>query len=384
MMNNKRVLVTYAWVRSSVAMARNLARRGLDVYIGDKQDVFMGKASRYPKGWIKYPNYATDPEAFVDCLCKFIREKEIGTYLPSHEEILVVAKYRDRFPASVKIPIDTYENLLLLFNKKSTYELAERAGVPYPKTYTFKDVADFRSRMDAMPEHGILKLQVSHGSHGIAIYKGMQQLRECWERLLKKIPANGELPVLQEYITAKIHAVSLLSDRGVVKAQFVRRNIREKEPFGGAAVKCESIHHPVAVQYASKLVQTAGFTGISMHEFLVDQSDPSRCWLMEINPRYWGTTSHDIDCGIEFPYYQYCMANAIPFTCPDYKDGLKSRWIVGDIISWRKSHKVAEHKFQNLRRYLDFDDDFFMDLKLDDLKPFLVEAWLYWKFRALL
>ena len=105
-MRTKRVLVTYAWVRSSVAMARNLARRGLEVYVGDKQDLFMGKVSRYPKGWVKYPDFNTEPEKFIECLCQFIREKDIGTYIPSHEETLVVAKYRDRFPDTVKIPID--------------------------------------------------------------------------------------------------------------------------------------------------------------------------------------------------------------------------------------------------------------------------------------
>lgn len=379
---NRKVLVTYAWVRSSLAMIRNLARHGLEIYAGDHQDFFMSKVSRYTTGWVKYPGYQKDPEGFVGTLARFIEEKGIGTYLPSHEEGLVVAKYRDRFPASVKIPLAPYDVLNQLHNKATLPDLTRELGVPHPETFVFSSVEDFARRKDALPLPVIVKQLYSHGSHGVAICRTAAEVEAAWTRFAVGVTSAERLPIVQRYLEGKrIYAASLLAQEGRVVGTFVRRNLREKEPFGGAAVKCESIHFPELTAHATRIAEHVKLTGVAMFEFLVDETTREH-WLMEINPRYWGTSSHEIDCGVEFPWMQWCLANHVPFReHPEYQDGLKSRWIVGDVISWLKSRRVATDRWQNLQRYLDFDDDFFMDLKLDDPMPFFVEAYLYFKFR---
>lgn len=362
-------------------MIRNLARHGLEVFAGDHQDFFMSKVSRYTSGWVKYPGYQKDPEGFIATLVRFIEEKGIGTYIPSHEEGLVVARFRDRFPASVKIPIAPYEVLNALHNKSTLPDLTRKLGVPHPETFVFASKEDFESRKDTLPMPGIIKQLYSHGSHGVGIYRSVAERDAIWSRMSAGVELPERLPIVQRYLEGKkIYAASLLAREGRVVGTFVRRNIREKEPFGGACVKCESVHFPELTAHATRIAEHVKLTGVAMFEFLVDETTREP-WLMEINPRYWGTSSHEIDCGVEFPWMQWCMANDVPFReHPEYRDGLKSRWIVGDVISWLKSRRVRGGP-QNLQRYLDFDDDFFMDLKLDDPLPFLVEAYLYFKFR---
>lgn len=379
---NPKVLVTYGWVRSSLAIMRNLGRHGLEVYAGDHQDFFMSKVSRYVRGSMKYPHYRNDPEGFIAALVDFIKAKQIGTYLPSHEEGLVVAKYRDRFPAEVKIPLAPYDVLNRLHNKRATLELAAELGIPHPPTFTFASREDYEQRKASLPIPGIFKQLYSHGSHGIGIYRTAEERDAQWERLNKALPAGAELPIAQQYLEGKrIFAATLVAQDGHVAGTFVRRNIREKEPFGGASVKCESVHFSELVAHGVRVAERLRYTGVAMFEYLVDEATREH-WLMEINPRYWGTSSHEFDCGVEYPWMQYCLLHGLPFEeHPKYPAGLKSRWIVGDVISWLKSRRVAEDRSKNLQRYLDFDDDFYMDLKLDDPMPFLVEAYLYFKFR---
>lgn len=378
---NKRVLVTYGWVRSSLAVMRNLARHGLEVYAGDHQDFFMSKVSRHVVGTMKYPGYRENPEGFIGALTRFIQERDIGTYLPSHEEGLVVAKYRDRFPDSVRIPLSPFAVLDRLHNKRTTAELMHELGVPHPATIFLDSPGDYEARKNSLPLPGIFKQPYSHGSHGIGIYRTVEQREAQWRRMTASLPAGAPLPIVQEYLEGKrIYAASLVAQEGRVAATFVRRNLREKEPFGGACVKCESVHYPELTAAAVRVAEHLRFTGVAMCEFLVDEASGEH-WLMEVNPRYWGTSSHEIDCGVEYPWMQYCLLHGLPFTeHPAYRDGLKSRWIVGDVISWLKRRRAGASGGE-LRRYLDFDDDFYMDFKWDDPLPFLVESYLYFKFR---
>ena len=91
-MSNKRVLVTYGWVRSAWVIVRNLAKHGLEVYVGDTDKHFMSSLSRYSKGSFSYPQFRSKPDEFVACVVDFIEKYDIGTYIPCHEEILTVAK----------------------------------------------------------------------------------------------------------------------------------------------------------------------------------------------------------------------------------------------------------------------------------------------------
>lgn len=103
---------------------------------------------------------------------------------------------------------------------------------------------------------------------------------------------------------------------------------------------------------------------------------------MEINPRYWGTTAHDLDCGIDYPYLQYCLANQIPSDAPgSYEDGIVSQWIAGDVISYFKRRRGHPTPWRLLREYLTWDARYAMDFKLDDPLPFFVQSYLYFKFR---
>ena len=171
----------------------------------------------------------------------------------------------------------------------------------------------------------------------------------------------------------------VLAQNGRVVANFARRNIREKETFGGAAVKCESILFPEGLEDATKMVSHLSYSGVAMFEYLIDGN--GQRWLMEVNPRYWGTTPHDLDCGVSYPYYQYCLAHGIPFVeNPEYPVGYKSRWIAGDVISLFKTTKDGNF-WAGVRQRMDFDDDSTMDFKMDDPFPFFVQSYLYFKHR---
>lgn len=378
---NPRVLVTYAWVRSSWAIIRNLARHGLEVHAGDHQSVFMSRFSRYTKGWFTYPKYQDDPEGFINAVVGYIIEHDIGTYIPSHEEGFVVSLYLDRFPENVKIPISTPDVIDLLNHKGKCEKLAGELGIPTPPTFRVASPDEFENEIGNFPAKGVVKVPYSHGSHGVSFYDGLEDLREKWHAAYASLDDKLNAPIVQKYIEGTIYTATALADKGNVLASFARRNIREKEPFGGAAVKCESIDFPEGKKYADLMMSHIKFTGVAMFEFLVDEKS-AEVWLMEVNPRYWGTSAHDFDSGVHYPYLHYCMANDLDADFfPEYDLGYKTRWIAGDVISYYK-HRQKKETTRSVFDYLDLDDNSYMDLKLDDPIPFFVQSYLYFKHRA--
>ena len=374
-----RVLVTYAWVRSSWAMVRNLSQHGLEVHVGDHQRVFMSRFSRYSKKWFQYPHYLDDPEGFVDRVATYIEENNIGTYLPSHEEGFVVAKYRNKFPDIVNIPISTIELINQLDNKILAERLARSLGVSTPRTYDVSTKTSFENQINDLPKKGVIKISHSHGSHGVLFYHSNEGLSEQWHKLQQTKAPDDQL-LVQEFIEGQIYTVTVLCEKGTVYANFSRKNIREKEVFGGTCVKAVSTYFPEGLSDVIKIVKHLGYTGVAMFEFLVNEG-AGKYWLMEVNPRYWGTTSHDIDCGVEYPYMQYCLANNLEIPkMARYKEGVKSRWIAGDVISYFKHRKHYGPSYK-MKNHFDLDDDYFMDFKMDDPLPFLVQSYLYFKHR---
>jgi len=375
---NKRVLVTYGWCRNSWAVLRNLGKHKLEVYAGGPSKKFMAGASRYCKKSFCYPSFYTHPKEFIESVVHFIRKNDIGTYIPVHEEILVISKYIDAFPDTVNIPISAYDKIYTLYNKKKSGELADRLNIPVPKTVRLAKLQDLEERLSDVIYPAVIKLQNSNGAKGIRYVHSDVELVNEYRNLIRDFNIRETLPIIQEYVEGTMYAVSLLCNNGIPVAEFVRKNIREKSYEGGTCTKCSSVYAPGLVSYAKKMLSSLSFTGVAMLEFKV--SENGKCWLIDVNPRYWGTVSHDIDCGIEFPYYQYCLAGGMGFeTARTYREGIKSRWIIGDIIGFIDSTKKAQKKFKNCLKYLKIDDRYFMDFKIDDPLPFFVQSIYYLK-----
>ncbi|MFP4180585.1 MAG: ATP-grasp domain-containing protein [Spirochaetaceae bacterium] len=304
MYRKDRVLVTYGWCRNAWAIMRSLSRKNIQVYAGDSEKQCMCSFSKYKSGFFVYPDFRTKPEEFIDSVINYIKEKQIGVYIPVHEEILTVAKYIDRFPEDVIIPISSYEKIFSLFNNYTLWEIAHRLSVSLPRTIKPDTEAELTGGIETMMFPLIVKMQNSNGSKGVKIVETKKEALEVWKEFKAKAVLK---PIVQEYVEGTMYAVSLLFNKGKEIARFVRRNLREKEYFGGTCTKAESIYKHDIADEASKILKELNYTGVVMCEFLVNESDNTH-WLIEANPRYWGTTGLDIDAGVDFPYYQYQLS----------------------------------------------------------------------------
>lgn len=372
---SKKALVTYGWCRNAWSALRNLTFHGIQTYAGDNSPVFMAGSSKYCKGSFTYPSFYTRPLDFIHTVSNFIEKNEIDTYIPIHEEILVVSKNRELLPKNVKLPIDNYEKIYTLYNKKKFANLANNLKIPIPETYypsTYEEIKEYASSV-SFPR--IIKLQNSNGAKGVRIVQSEDELLKGYGNLISD--GSVSFPIIQEYVHGIMYAVSILYYQGRYITGFVRRNLREKDHFGGTCTKCESVIQTDLIEYTRRALDHLEYTGVVMMEFKVNE-DNGKVWAIEANPRYWGTTSHDIDCGIEFPYYQYCLANDIDFEPQtEYKEHIRSRWLIGDLIGLINTTKASKRKIKNIFNYLNLTEEYYMDFKKDDIGAFIAESRYY-------
>ena len=112
-------------------------------------------------------------------------------------------------------------------------------------------------------------------------------------------------------------------------------------PEGGVSVVSESVDlDPNLQDMTRRILDHVGWHGVAMVEFKV--TPEGRAYLMEVNPRFWGSLQLAIDAGVDFPWLVYQLSSGQPpegqrsdgaLTGPmgRYRVGVRTRWLLGDL-----------------------------------------------------
>ena len=374
------MIITYGWCRVAYAVLRCLSEHGVKVIVGGPEGGMMAGRSKYAFASFTYPSPYTDPIGFVDAVAEAARRYDAGVYIPIHEEIMPVAQYRDRLPDELKIPISSYGAILKAYDKGTTMAHAISVDVPIPETYHPFGVDDLETISKNIEYPSLIKLRKSNSAKGVFKVTSPNDLVSRYKEAIETFNvADDSLPIIQKYVPGNVYAVSMLFNHGKMRAKFTRKNIREKTYGGGTCTKCVSVRNEILENYAEKMLSSLDWHGVAMMEFKYDERR-GKGYLLEINPRYHGTINHDVESGMPIPYLHYLMAlNGDVEPHYDYQLGLKSRWILGDVIGLVDHLPKTKNKLRFIRDFLTFDEDNYMDLKKDDIKPFLIQILYYLK-----
>jgi len=374
-MTKERALITFGWCRNAYAVMRNLAQHGVSVYVGGPTQRTMCSVSKFCSGTFTYPSPYTDPQGFVDAVIRAAERLDTDVFIPVHEETFVVAQHIDHFPSWLKIPITTAKNLYLCHDKGDCMRLAEELGVSIPQTIHPKRVDEIYRIAPDLEYPQIIKLRYSNSAKGVFKVNTPNELIARY----KQVALNAHyMPIVQKFIGGAIYTADLLYKDGERIAHFCRRNIREKARAGGAASKIESVIEPILVEQSDRILSHLGWNGVALCEFKYDPHT-GMSHLFEINPRYWGTTPFDVDCGVEFPWYHYQLAKGrVPMVASQYCNGKVSQWLLGDFIGIIERLGDKDALISHLKGMAKFYDvDYFMDFKIDDPLPFLEQTRYY-------
>jgi len=172
----------------------------------------------------------------------------------------------------------------------------------------------------------------------------------------------------------------MLFRQGEFRAKVAYKQLREYPVKAGQATLRVSIKKPEAEDYFQELLKHMNWHGICQADFIVDNQTKVP-YLIDVNPRFWGSLAQGIAAGVDFPYLAYRIAkDGDVAPVHSFREGVKSRWVGGDLRTFYPSMKQSDSKWRFLKEYF-FSGDrkvFLDDFSFNDPFPFMV-----WSFDAL-
>lgn len=283
-----------------------------------------------------YPDPAKDPDKFVDFMVDFVKGTKVDVVMPVTDITTIpLTQSKHLFTGHSKIPFPDAQIVERVADKVEIYKLARSIGVDTPESTIVwsKNEIDsieigFNFPVVIKPSRSRIRRKNGWLYTAVSYSNDKQSLSES----LSNMPPDAYPVLIQERIHGPGCGIFLCYQKGSPVAGFSHKRLREKPPSGGVSVLRTSIPlDPLTREFAERLLTTLKWEGVAMVEFKIDSRD-KRPKLMEINGRFWGSLQLAIDSKVNFPEILLQSLEAEPVAPVfDYKYGVKTRWLWGDI-----------------------------------------------------
>ncbi len=289
---------------------RSLGRHGVPVCLID-HDFCIGRFSKYTKKFIKGPSIRQELQFFTFLKDLARKEKLEGWVIyPSDDEtVSFLARKKRELEKYYTIPTPSWEITCYASEKKLTYQLAEKYGIPTPRTFYPGSTQDLEKTSLEFPV--ILKPSVKEPFYSLTKKKAIrvnnrQELLKEFAQIEKIYP---EVEVMvQEFIpggTNCLFSVGSFFKAGEFLGKVVAKRIRQHPmDFGHATTYAITVDVPELEQLARRFLRAMGYYGLSEIEFMLDTRD-GKYKLIEMNARTWGWHTLAINAGVDLPYLLY-------------------------------------------------------------------------------
>jgi predicted ATP-grasp superfamily ATP-dependent carboligase len=378
-----RILVLDGNQRASLAAVRSLGSKGLWVAVGEAAPESLAGCSRYCHQCVTYSDPYLSPRLFFEDILQQIESSGISFLLPITEATTyVLLRYRDELPDHIVLPFPSSEAVEQLANKNELFQLALEKSIPIPDTVICNDAEEGLKALNGLDRFPVVlkpfksKVLIDGGIESTQVIVANTQ-----EEARNAITSNSffRFPFsIQSFINGTGQGVFALFDHGNPVCYFAHRRLREKPPGGGVSVLCESA--PIDEQLresAETLLRSANWHGVAMVEFRVAEDGTG--YLMEVNPRFWGSLQLAIDSGIDFPWWLYLVSTGQPVPEPVWKYR-RVRWLLGDLDRLYLVLKAPLSRYSLSRKLREIFNFFMPSLRTrhevnrwKDLRPFWFE-----------
>ncbi|WP_447977177.1 arsenate reductase/protein-tyrosine-phosphatase family protein [Candidatus Nitrospira bockiana] len=327
----KAVLILGEEPRIVVAVARSLARCGVAVDVAAMSPHAPSISSRAIRRFVRLPSPEADPLFFFASLLQRVVGFEYDRVIPASDTALSVIAEHFETVAEIAPPACPAPGIVRrVLDKSCTLALAARHGVPVPETYPVTCAADVDARLIRFPviAKPARKRAGAAAAFKVRRFETAAELRAAFETY----PRFDRDYVVQEFCPGVGVGVEVLMHKGRPLALFQHRRVKEFPSAGGVSVVAVSqAVDPLLAQHAVRLLRALDWDGVAMVEFRVDP-ESGRAVLMEVNGRYWGSLALSIHAGMDFPRYDWELAQGgTPVIPQTYRVGVRARWTAGSL-----------------------------------------------------
>lgn len=324
------VLVLDSHCRAGIEAIQSLGRAGLEIDVAAESLECVAMRSRYASRKLTQPSTVV-PEEFHAWLRAQHQQRAYELVVPSTEASLMALRLLPEYdPLRIRAVLPSNKALDVAIDKYQTWQLAKDLGVRTPNSVVLtRDGA-----LDSPPAYPSVvkplrsKVMVDGKLQNVeaVIAHDEQEYRNYVNRFL---PYTSLLR--QECVHGRGIGAEFLFDRGKKVWHFMHERLHEMPLTGGASSYRRSIAPiPQLLNDAEKMLTALDWHGVAMVEFRVDEQ--GEAWLLEINPRLWGSLALAIDAGVDFPLGLWLLAQGRELPSqPAYRTPFYTRDLRSDV-----------------------------------------------------
>lgn len=363
---NLRVLITDGDQKHTLGIVRSLGKVGITVGVLTSKKKSLSNYSKYCES--EYVIDAKCPKKYLDQLINIYKSNNYNVLLPVGSNAnLFCVKYREiLIDNGIKFSIPSTSSFNEAFSKEFTANKANSLGILTPKTWYFNSIAELGSFNYNFSNKLVIKARLEMGQNVVRYVSSKSELLKEFKSLCKiyNWTNSSEFPLVQEYIDGPGRGFFALYKDGQCLSTFQHIRLREYPISGGMSVCAKYDFKDEVNDKGIQLLDSLNWNGIAMVEF--KENKDGLLYLLEINPKFWGSIELAIFCGINFPleYVLLSLGREIE---------IKQNEIVPKTFHW-PLHGDVQTAFASIKRLRSFLSDLFnqkvgsnVDLK-DDIK----------------
>jgi D-aspartate ligase len=319
-----------------LGIARSLGRRGVPVCVID-DELSIARYSRYVTHSVSVRDLRHDDAIIRELLALGQRLDLKGWVLfPTRDEVVAaIARRRSELTPWFRVPTPSWDVIQYVWDKRKTWELAERLHLPIPATWNPRS-ADDLARINApfplavkpsIKEHFFYTTRAKGWSAG-----NTQELRDLFLKA-QQIAGTDEI-LIQDLIpgdgTRQFGYCAFFKDGKAVGSMVSRRRRQHPHDFGRASTFVETVDQPKIEELSVHLLSALNFYGLVEVEYKQDPRN-GEFKLLDINARTWGYHTLGPVAGVDFVWMLYCDQVGLPVTPARAKPGMSWMRMLTDI-----------------------------------------------------
>lgn len=293
-MKKLRILITTAHWKAALTCMRSLARQGHSISLMSSSPHTPALYSKFCSERIITPD-EKDKRPYMEFILKLLQKNKYDVLVPiSDLNIEYFNEMRDDICKYATMLISSKESIDIARNKDKTYRFAQAHDFPIPATYFPQNISDVEEISKHISYPCVTKKTKGSGGNGNSYIYSKNNLLAFYRSSFK----DGESPMIQEFVHGKFCGFTAVCNEGELIEYFMFEVLRQYPESGGVTVYARSFHDSQVLKLSAKLIKKLLWTSpIDLDLFISDNS----CVLVEINPRFSGTTQFAYSCGVDLP-----------------------------------------------------------------------------------
>jgi len=282
-----RVLVTNGSYKHSIAIQKYLKFSISDIYLIVQDDSKVSFSKLY--------DYADNIKRCS--LEEALVANDFDMVIPvGGKDILPTLRY-----AKEKTILPSEESLKKCFDKYQTIQLAKDCDIPVPFTMHVKTLQELEKVKEIVKFPCVIKPSCELEEKFIYYANNQEELYNHIVTSFRKLGENSEHGIIvQEYISGVGAGFFALYDKGIPVRIFMHQRLREWPISGGASTAAKAFYSNKLKKYGLSLLNKLNWNGVAMIEFKYNYYE-DEFYLMEINPKFWGSLELALRAGVNFP-----------------------------------------------------------------------------------